>query len=45
MLAGASEDRILEAFEKMTNAKSSFDMDLYGNGMASVKITQSLLNV
>lgn len=41
-LAGAKLEQIIDAFKKMENNLASFNVNLYGNGKASNKITQSI---
>ncbi len=41
-LAGTSSDSIYAAFTEMIDKKSNFNIDLYGNGRASVRIAQKL---
>lgn len=41
-LAGASEEKIIEAFDKMTSAESDFTKNFYGNGKACHTIAESL---
>jgi len=43
ILSGANEQVIVDAFTKMSNAKSNFDVNLYGNGNAGKTIAEHLL--
>ncbi len=43
ILSGANEQSIVDAFMKMSNAKSNFDVNLYGNGNAGKTIADHLL--
>ena len=43
VLTGANEQLIVDAFTKMLNTKSDFDVNLYGNGSAGEAIANHLL--
>lgn len=43
MLTGADEEKIVEAFQTMSKRESDFTVDLYGNGAASARMIDFLL--
>ena len=42
-LAGAEKDKITNAYNEMKNKRLDFNINLYGNGLASKKIIQAIL--
>lgn len=45
VLVGANQQKLVDAFKLMSQKKSNFDIDLYGNGKACERITESLLGI
>lgn len=44
VIVGADKAKIIESYKVMRDKKNNFDIDLYGNGQASEKIVETLLN-
>lgn len=44
VLVGSSKEKILNAYSEMKSKVNTFDVDLYGNGMAANVIAEKLLN-